>query len=67
MNKVLIVMCMVFLCMHTGLACAQETTSISEARRIAAPGQPVALGNKTVLTLKERPGLFRAGKGAYSH
>lgn len=52
MNKVLIVMCMVFLFMHTGLACAQETTSISEARRIAVPGQPVALGNKTVLTLR---------------
>jgi small-conductance mechanosensitive channel len=52
MNKVLIVMCVAVLFVHTGMSYAQESASNTETRRISAPAQPVAIGNKTVFTLK---------------
>jgi len=51
MHKVLTAMCIALLVL-TGMSYSQEPVSNTEAKRIAAPGQPVALGNKTVLTLK---------------
>jgi small-conductance mechanosensitive channel len=52
MNKVLIVMCVAVLFVHTGMSYAQESASNTETGRISALAQPVAIGNKTVFTLK---------------
>jgi small-conductance mechanosensitive channel len=56
MNKVLIVLCVAFLFVHTGVCRAGEAASITEARRMASSGQPIVMGSETVFVVRDIKG-----------